>query len=114
MKTTILFSLFAIALALTSPANASGGFGGGGNPDAIKAAVDRTVSKKLYFPVREAAEGRAQVSLAVRPGGKLDIVSLETDNPKLRQFIERRLSSVVVREAVNNGRGEVYHYQGHL
>lgn len=77
----------------------------------VKSAVDKVIQKRLFYPLSDAAEGAAQVSVEVKPSGQLELLSIETDNPKIKRFIERRLSSVVVRDVNVPGEGEVFHYK---
>ena len=112
MKTIVL----AISLLLSSGsltfANASG------QPESdptlrqrLKAALDRQISRSLFYPGEEGlVSGEALVDLKVADSGEIEILAVETSNPRIQSFIERRLNSRFIRKELAVSE-EVFRYQ---
>jgi len=98
MKTTLAFlivflTLNGFALTHKDPPSAND------QRNRLKVAVDKEVGRRLFFPVRDAqAMGVADLVLGLQSNGQLEVLNIQTDNPRIQSFIERRLSRVFVRK----------------
>ncbi len=70
-----------------------------GPKNTLKVAVDREIGRRLFFPIRDSqAMGVADLVLGLQENGQLEVLNIQTDNPRIQTFIERRLSTVFVRK----------------
>jgi hypothetical protein len=112
MKTIVLAISLLLSSGSISIANASGE--SESDPtlrQRLKAALDKQVSRYLFNTGEEdLVNGEALVDLKVADSGQIEVLSVETSNPRIQSFIERRLNSRFIRKdlAVSD---EVFRYQ---
>jgi hypothetical protein len=65
----------------------------------LKEAITKQIYKHFFFPVienEESMEGSANVTFQVLPEGNVQVLLVQTGNPAVRKFIERRASKIKV------------------
>jgi hypothetical protein len=98
MKTIVMLLMFS-ALSFTAGAHTRERGHGGPVRSELKAALDRTLDRQLFYPADESGvEGRAELLLGVDRTGAVELLTIETDNPRIQAFLERRLAGVFVRK----------------